>query len=312
MKKRILVIGSANMDFVSNTERLPDAGETVISMQNYMLVPGGKGANTAVASARLGADSIFCARLGKDSYGKVLYEFYKNEGIDVRHVHTCPEYQTGLASIIVEDGGENRIIVYPGANLQLSSEDVEASLITYPDATVMQLEIDFERVIEAVEFCNRKDIPVVLDAGPANGNADLLSLGRLEIFSSNEVETEIFTGIRPLAFESCIAACIAIRKLVDTKYVVLKLGSKGCFVYDGIYANFVDAYKVNAIDTTGAGDAFTAALTLEYLKGKNIFKAAKYANAVGALVVSKAGASTSLPTDDEVAAFISEREGQTL
>ncbi len=308
MKKRILVIGSANMDFVSNTERLPEAGETLTSAQNYMLVPGGKGANTAVAAARLDADSIFCARLGKDSYGKYLYNFYQSEGIDVRHVRACPEFQTGLASIIVEDGGDNRIIVYPGANLTLSEEDVEAALITYPDALIMQLEINFDRVVEATKFCNDRNIPVVLDAGPASRNIDLLSLGRLEIFSPNEIETEIFTGIRPLAFESCIAACIAIRKLVDTKYVVLKLGTKGCFVYDGVYANFVDAYRVNAVDTTGAGDAFTAALTLEYLGGKNIFKAAKYANAVGALVVSKAGAAASMPTREEVLSFIAERD----
>lgn len=311
MKKRILVIGSANMDFVSNTERLPEAGETVVSAENYMLVPGGKGANTAVAAARLGADSIFCARLGRDSYGKALCEFYKNEGIDVRHVHLTPEFQTGLASIIVEDGGENRIIVYPGANSQLSDEDVEGALITYPDALIMQLEVDFERVVEATEFCNKRNIPVVLDAGPARDDADLLSLGKLEIFSPNETETEFFTGIRPMAYESCIAAAIELRKLVDTKYVVLKLGANGCFIYDGTYANFVDSYKVHAIDTTGAGDTFTAALTLEYLRnGNDIIGAAKYAVAAAALSVSRAGAAMAIPTKDEVEQFIKSRAGQ--
>lgn len=309
MKKRILVIGSSNMDLVSRTERLPEAGETVISKQNYMLVPGGKGGNTAIAAARLGADCVFCAKLGNDSYGKTLYDFYKSEGIDVRHIKKSNGKPTGLASIIVEKNGDNRIIVYPGANMLLTREDVEEAVICYPGAVILQLEIDFERVVDAVEFCNLRDIPVVMDAGPANNSLDLSRLGKLEIFSPNETETEIFTGIRPVAYESCLASAIAIRKLVDTKYVVIKLGDKGCFIYDGKYANFAEPFKVSAVDTTAAGDSFTAALTLEYLRnGKNILEAARYANAVGAMVASKEGASTSIPDYDEVKTFIAEQE----
>lgn len=309
MKKRVLIIGSSNMDFVCNTERLPVAGETITTKEDYMLVPGGKGGNTAVAAARLGADCVFCAKLGNDSYGKTLYEFYKKEGIDVRHVTLSREQPTGLASIIVEGNGDNRIIVYPGANMMLDEEDVEAAVITYPDAAIMQLEINYERVVEAVKHCNERDIPVVIDAGPASKDIDLSRLGHLEIFSPNETETEIFTGIKPVAYESCIAAAIALRRIVDTKYVVLKLGDKGCFVYDGKYANFSESFKVNAIDTTAAGDSFTAALTLEYLRNrKNIMDAAKYANAVGAIVASKSGAAPSIPTHDEVIEFIDNKE----
>ncbi len=306
VKKRILTIGSANMDFTSGTERIPEAGETFITRQSYMLSPGGKGANTAVAAARLGADSVFCAKLGKDAYGTSLLEFYKNEGIDVRHVRMCKDTSTGLASIIVEEGGENRIIVYPGANSHISDEDVEAALMTYPDALIMQLEISFDRVCQAAQYCDRKNIPVVLDAGPARRGLDFFRLGRLEIFSPNENETEILTGIKPLAYESCIAAAIALRKLVDTKYVVLKLGAKGCFIYDGVYANFAEGCKIAPVDTTAAGDCFTAALTLEYLRnGKNILEAAKYANAAGALTCLSEGAAVSLPTDSAVRKFMS-------
>lgn len=219
------------------------------------------------------------------------------------------EQPTGLASIIVEGNGDNRIIVYPGANMMLDEEDVEAAVITYPDAAIMQLEINYERVVEAVKHCNERDIPVVIDAGPASKDIDLSRLGHLEIFSPNETETEIFTGIKPVAYESCIAAAIALRRIVDTKYVVLKLGDKGCFVYDGKYANFSESFKVNAIDTTAAGDSFTAALTLEYLRNrKNIMDAAKYANAVGAIVASKSGAAPSIPTHDEVIEFIDNKE----
>lgn len=311
MKKRILVIGSSNMDFVFNTERLPVAGETITSSQNYMLVPGGKGGNTAVSAARLGADCIFCAKLGNDSYGKNLYDFYKNEGIDTRHIYKSLDFPTGLAAIMVEGNGDNRIIVYPGANKHMTSEEVEASVITYPGAVIMQLEIDYNRVVEAVKYSNERNIPVVIDAGPADKNLDLSELGEIEIFSPNETETEIFTGIKPCAYESCIAASIEIRKLVKTKYVVLKLGDKGCFIYDGLYANFVQAYKVNAVDTTAAGDSFTAALTLEYLRnGRNIIEAAKYANAVGAMVASKAGAAPSIPMHDDVMEFISKKSDE--
>ncbi len=304
MKKRILVIGSSNMDFVMNVDRMPVASETVISGKSYFYTPGGKGANTALAAARLGADTLFCTRLGKDAHGDALMSFYEKEGIDTRLIRRAKEAPTGLASIIVENG-ENRIIVYSGANRTLSDEDIEAAMITYPDALIMQFEIDFEKVALACEYANERNIPVVIDAGPAKRRMNLSKLGKLEIFTPNETETELITGIRPAAYESCIAAAIAIRKLVDTKYVVLKLGAKGCFIYDGIHANFVDSFKTIAVDTTAAGDSFTAALTLEYLRnGKNILEAARYANAVGAIVVSGSGASSSIPTQAEVLDFI--------
>lgn len=307
MKKRVLVLGSSNIDFVSNTERVPECGETLLTSKNYMFVPGGKGGNTAIALARLGADCIFCARLGKDNYGKELLEFYKNEGIDARHIHLTPDSPTGLANIIVDENAKNRIIVYPGANMMITDEDVEGALITYPEALICQFEINYDRICKAANYCNEKKIPMVIDAGPANKFLDLSSLGRVEIFSPNEIETEIFTGIMPASFESCISASIALRKLVDTKYIVLKLGDKGCFIYGENLSHFVEPYKVKAIDTTAAGDSFTAALTLEYLRnGKDILKAAKYANAVGGMVVSKSGASTSIPREKEVADFISE------
>ena len=195
----------------------------------------------------------------------------------------------------------------------MTREDVEAAVICYPDAAILQLEIDFERVVDAVEFCNARNIPVVLDAGPANESFDLSRLGKLEIFSPNEIETEIFTGIKPVAYESCIAAAIAIRKIVDTKYIVIKLGDKGCFVYDGKYANFAESFKVNAVDTTAAGDSFTAALTLEYLRnGNNMLEAARYANAVGAMVVSSSGAAPSIPAHEAVISFIKEKENEEI
>lgn len=310
MRTKLLVIGSANMDFVSNTERLPEAGETITSAKNYSLVPGGKGANTALAAARLGAACTFCGRVGDDAYGEKLTSFYNSEDINTAYLRkSC--HPTGLATIIVEGNGDNRIIVYPGANLQITTEDVRDAIGEQPEAVLCQLEIDYERVVEATRYCELSGIPVVLDAGPANKNLDLSRLGRLEIFTPNETETEIFTGIKPEAYQSCLNAAIKLSKMVTAKYIVIKLGKRGCFVYDGKYANFYESYKVNAVDTTAAGDSFTAALTLEYCRnGRNIAEAAKFANAVGALVVSKAGAAPSIPFLSEVKSFMSKRDEQ--
>lgn len=307
MKPKILIIGSANMDFVLNTERMPEAGETIVSGGSYTLIPGGKGANTALAAVRLGAKCLFCGRVGDDAYGEKLTHFYESEAIDTRFFKKSYA-PTGLATIIVEANGDNRIIVYPGANLQISSEDVRDAINEQPDAVLMQLEIDYERVVEATKYCEAAGIPAVLDAGPAKKELDLTRLGRLEIFTPNETETEIFTGIKPEGYSSCLNASIKLSKMVNARYIVIKLGKRGCFVYDGKYANFYESYKVNAVDTTAAGDSFTAALTLEYCRnGRNIGEAAKFANAVGALVVSKAGAAPSIPVLSEVQHFMNER-----
>ena len=208
MKSRILLIGSSNIDFVCRMNRVPERGETVISEDTYAFVPGGKGANSAVAAARLGADVVFCSRVGNDSYGNQLAEKYENEGIDTRFVIKDKTARTGLAAIMVEETGHNRIVVYPGANYNLCRNDVEGAFTTYPDALLMQLEIDTELVIEATKMAEEKDVKVVLDAGPARADFPLESLGKLEILSPNETETKILTGIMPNSSENCLRACV--------------------------------------------------------------------------------------------------------
>lgn len=302
---RIFVVGSSNMDFVCNTLRVPEAGETVISDGKYFLAPGGKGANCAVAAARLGADVVFCTRLGNDTYGKQLAEIYKKENIDCRFVFTDNEAQTGLAQIFCEQTGQNRITVYPGANKKLSLPDVEEAFTCYPDALLLQCETNFDTVKYAIYSANKQDIPVIFDLAPITSEIDFSKLGKCEIISPNESETEYYTGIFPSDADACLRAAIKLCSMVKTKYVVIKLGSRGCYIYDGLHQEMISSMNVRAVDTTGAGDAFTSALAVRYMQnGGNITDAARFANCVGAYTVTIPGAYDSFPTLRKLENFI--------
>lgn len=308
MKKRVLVVGSSNMDFVMNVGKIPEAGQTVIEKREYDYVPGGKGANGALALARLGGDCIFCARLGNDANGQLLKKFYSDSGMDTRFVKLDKNVPTGLASIIVEENGNNRIVVYPGANSHLSSADVEDSITSLPDGVLLQFEIPEATVIAATQFASRKDIPIIVDAGPAYSGYPLGELAPLEIISPNESETYALTGVMPNTMDNCLRAATVLMQKVQTKYVVIKLGGRGAYIHDGRYSRLITPYECDVVDTTAAGDAFTAAMTLEYLKTGDIVKAVKYANVVGSMVVSKAGAASSIPFRTEVEEFIKANE----
>jgi ribokinase len=308
-KPRILVVGSANMDMVFSTPRIPNRGESIVA-EHYAYVPGGKGANAVTAVARLGADAVFCARIGNDDIGARLAETYKRENIDTRYIKTDKRAQTGLAAILLEDDGSNRIIVYPNANLNLEPGDVENAFLSYPDALLTQFETSPEAVVAASRFAEKQNIPVFIDAGPVRKDFPYELLRNVEIISPNEVETAQITGINPLDAEMCLQACMRLRSMTKAKYVVLKLSDRGCCSYDGKDFEYMTSYFVEAADTTAAGDAFTAALTVEYMRTKNIVAACKYANIAGALAVTKFGAMSSLPTRADIENFINSKKIQ--
>ena len=311
MKPRILTVGSANMDMVLKMNRVPAAGETMLDYDGGMLlIPGGKGANCAVAAAKLGASSLFCTRLGADANGKSLYDTYVEYGVSTDYIKADRTASTGMAVIMLEAGGANRIVVYPGANRTLSAEDAAEALAAGPDALCLQLETPFEVTLAAARMAAARGIPVILDAAPAAPSVPFSELPMLEIFSPNETETEIYTGIVPTGAESCMRAALALSRMVKAKYYVLKLGARGAFIFDGRICHMVPSYQVKAVDTTAAGDAFTAAMTVAYCEGgrADILSAVRFANAVGALTVTRLGASRSIPTRQETEAFIRERE----
>ena len=306
MKKRILVVSSANLDFVQRMRRVPEAGETVIESSGYGYVPGGKGANSAVILARLGDDCVFCTRLGLDGNGNRLLSVYEKEGIDTRFIVRDKSAATGLASILVEEDGMSRIIVYPGANENLSPSDVEEAFTCYPDAVYLQFEIADEPILAAAKFAREKNIPLFIDAGPARADFPLESLGKVEIFSPNETETCQFTGIDPRDGEGYLRAAIKLSTMVDAKYIVIKTGSRGAYIYDGKYYHIVPSVPVSVADTTAAGDVFTAALTHFYMEGMDIERATHMANCAAAISVSRRGAYSSIPSLKEVLAFADE------
>lgn len=305
---RILCIGSANMDLVMKMERVPERGETLITTRDYEFIPGGKGANAAVAAARLGADTLFCTRVGSDANGSILRDMYIKENISPRFIGVDKNNNTGLAGIFLESDGSNRIVVYPGANNALTADDLEEAFISYPDAVLMQFEIPESTIIKACRMAAQKGVKVFIDAGPARKDFPLKELGKLEIFSPNETETLAYTGISPDTMSSTMSATVKLSVMVNAKYIVLKLGSRGAYVYDGVNADIIPSYEVTAVDSTAAGDAFTAALTYEYIKTGDIIHSIKFANAVGALTVTRMGASSSLPTYDEVMNFVKLRQ----
>ena len=309
MQKKILVIGSANMDFSMNFYKMPERGETLVDDGGVAYVPGGKGANAAIAFKRLGAESVLCAKLGADVHGQKLYNYYKELGLNTSSVKVDHDNPTGLAVVMREGDGSNRIIVYPGANNHLTTEGIIEAFECNPDAVYLGFEIPFQMVVNAAKVAASKNIPIFIDAAPANKEYDLEKLPPVEIFSPNETETFEYTGIMPNSMESSLRAALALSRKVKAKYIVIKQGARGAFLYDGKRYNTFPAIKTaKVVDTTAAGDAFTAALTLEYLRTQDIKEAIKYANAAGAITVSRPGAASSVPTAEEVAMLISSSE----
>lgn len=304
--KKILVVGSANMDLSMNMYKVPEVGETLIDDGGVAYIPGGKGANAAIALNKLGADCYFSAKVGADLHGQKLYQYYKEIGINTSYLKVDRENPTGLAVVMKESDGNNRIVVYPGANGNLTPENITEAFECEPDALYIGFEIPFSVALTAARIAASKGIPIFVDAAPANKDHALESLPPVEVFSPNETETETYTGILPQGTDSALRAALALYKRVKAKYIVLKQGDRGAFVYDGKHFFVIPAIRIGkAIDTTAAGDAFTAALTVEYLNnGGNIRNAVKFGIAAGAITVTRKGASASIPTAEEVQALI--------
>ncbi len=307
--KKVLVVGSSNMDFSINVSRIPELGETVIDDGGVAYTPGGKGANAAIAFTKLGADCTFSTKLGADLHGQKLYKYYSDLGIDTKYIKVDHDHPTGLAVVMREGDAGNRIVVYPGANSYITSEGVISAFETSPDALYLGFEIPFQTALSAAKIAASKDIPIFIDAAPANKEYDLESLPPVEIFSPNETETYEYTGIMPTTMEASLRAAFALSKRVKAKYIVIKQGARGAFFYAGKRYNTYPAIRTDkVVDTTAAGDTFTAAMTLEYLRnGGDIIAAINYANAAAAISISRFGASTSIPTDEEVARLLGKK-----
>jgi len=300
---RIVVIGSINMDLVVRVERLPKPGETVRGRE-FQTIPGGKGANQAVAAARLGAETHMVGRVGHDEFGRHLRQSLADNGVHVEYVASDQEHPNGVAVILVQESGENSIVVAGGANAAVSLPDLKAaeSVIQAADAVLLQLEIPLETVAAAVQVARAAKVRAILDAGPAADVPEELQRAP-DVISPNMLEAEALLG------HAVASALDAARELVSrgAPACVVKAGSQGCAWASPQGEEHIPATPVKAVDTTAAGDAFTAALAVALAEGKSLPEAARWANFAGALAVTRFGAQPSMPMRWELEQFISSR-----
>ncbi len=295
---RAVVVGSINTDLILNMQKVPDLGENVLGT-DYGYANGGKGANQATALANLGASVRMIGKVGNDENGKTLINNLKEKNIDVSGIDTNGS-ATGLAVIILDGEGRNRIVVYEGANKEIDSAAAIKSIIDFkPDLLLIQFETNEDVVISCVNEAVKNNITTVIDCGPAKA-FELEKMQGAEIISPNESETEALTGIYPDNEDNILKASEILMERSKAKLVVLKLGSRGCSVWDKKELKLIPALKTNVVDTTAAGDCFTAAMALEYFKSGDIISACKMGNKAGAIAVSRMGAESSMPTAREL------------
>ena len=298
----IVVIGSLNMDLVVNTPRLPALGETILG-SGFMTGPGGKGANQAVAAARLGGRVGMIGCVGDDLFGRDLVKNLQVNGVETSHVKALDSCPTGTAVIVVKDG-DNFIIVDPGANYKLTPEMMEASeaMIGESRLVVLQLEIPIDTVAKAVEIAARHNVPILLNPSPARElPAGLLQL--VDYIILNESECELITGIPVKTPEDAGKGAEALSGM-GIKYPLITMGSRGALYMENGSFIHKSGHRVKAVDTTAAGDTFAGAVATVLAAGGTIGEAVDFANAAAALAVMKKGAQASIPALADVSDFI--------
>jgi ribokinase len=297
--KRIVVVGSTNTDMVVKSARIPAPGETILGGR-FLMNPGGKGANQAVAAARLGGDVTFVAKVGDDLFGREAKGLFAKEGIRTEHVMTDPAEPSGVALIMVDGKGENCIAVASGANGALRPADLAAVRGELESAGVvlMQLETPVETVLCAAQWAAAKGVPVVLNPAPACALPDAL-LQCVSLITPNESEAELLTGIRVSDAASAQAAAIALHAKGVAR-VVVTMGAKGAFVYADGRGELVPAFKVEAVDTTAAGDVFNGALCVALTEGLPLPAAVRFAARAASISVTRMGAQASAPYRKEI------------
>ena len=293
-KAKIVVIGSSNTDMTIKGDRLPKPGETVLGGE-FRMGPGGKGANQAVAAQRLGADVSFICKVGRDIFGDNAIAGYQKEGIDCSHILRSDK-ASGTALILVDGNAENCIAVAPGANADLTPEDVDsvADVIRSADYLILQLEIPVESVLRAAKIAHEAGVYVILNPAPACHLPDEL-FGYISLITPNQTESALLSGVG----DNLDAAVEKLMQL-GVKDVVVTLGSKGSLVISEGTRTLVPSLKVKAVDTTAAGDTFCGALCVALSEGCSLVDAARFATKASALTVQKMGAQDSIPFRSDI------------
>lgn len=299
----VVVFGSINMDLVVKTPRVPSDGETLTG-QDFFTNPGGKGANQAVASARMGAVTKIVGRIGSDVFGTELLENLRTNNIDTDGIIVDGSVHSGTAMILVDDNGQNRIVVIPAANGCIGSKDIQRLKSILEDAKILllQLEIPMDMVLQAAKEAKQANVKVILDPAPAQKLPDeLYSL--IDIITPNQSETELLTNLQVNNENDAAKAAVELLKR-GVGQVIIKMGDKGVYWTDGKDSQYLSAFKVKAVDTVAAGDAFNGCLAAALSEDKPISEALRRALAGGALSVTKQGAQKAMPKRNDVLDFL--------
>ncbi len=299
---RIVVVGSANMDLVVRAERIPAPGETILGGE-FATIPGGKGANQAVAAARLGGEVAFVGRVGSDAFGEALRKELEQAGVQTKYLQSDPNAPTGVALIGVAESGENAIMVAPGANGRVGEEDIRRAeeAIAGAEWLVVQLEIPLATVQYAVEVARKHGTKVLLNPAPAASLPPEL-LQQIDVITPNEHEALLLLGDSSTLQTDMKTVAERLRgKGIGT--VIVTLGEQGCLIAEAKGQKALSAPKVTAVDTTAAGDCFSGALAVGLCEGLDLENAATFALFAASLSVTRAGAQPSLPTRSELEAF---------
>lgn len=297
--KKIIVIGSSNIDMVVKTSHLPVTGETILGGEFFMN-QGGKGANQAVAVKRLGGNLIFVAKLGNDILGQQSVDYFKKEGIDTKYITLDENSASGVALISVDDHAENSIVVASGANMLLNEQDVDKVVeeMCEGDILLMQLEIPIQTVEYAARKAFEKGVKVVLNPAPARSLPEEL-FRYLFMITPNRIEAEMLTGIKIVNDADAERVAKEISAM-GVQNIIVTLGSKGCLVREGDTSYCVDAFKVEPVDTTAAGDTFNGALCVGLAEGMNLRQSAVMASKASSVAVTRMGAQSSIPYRKEL------------
>ncbi|MBW4501314.1 MAG: ribokinase [Scytonema hyalinum WJT4-NPBG1] len=303
----IIVFGSINIDLVATAPRLPVAGETLLG-HDFFKAPGGKGANQAVASARLGTPTYMVGRVGADSFGAELVNSLQASGVQTDNVFVDETVSSGVAMITVDMRGENQILVIPGANGRVNQEDVERLSRLLPEATalLLQFEIPMSAVVAAAKAAREAGVTVILDPAPAQSDVpdELYSL--VDIITPNEVEAAQLVGF-PVDGEESATKAAAVLRQRGVKNAIVKLGAKGVLCATQEESFFIPSFPVHTVDTTAAGDAFNGGLAAALHEGLSLRQAVVWGAAAGALAAMKLGAQPSLPERLTFDEFLKER-----
>lgn len=300
--KKIVVVGSCNTDMVIKADRLPIPGETVLG-GTFFMNPGGKGANQAVAAARMGGNVTLISKTGNDVFGKQSMMLYDSENIKTDYIFSDPNNPSGVALITVDSNGENCIVVASGANANLFPADINKAYteIENSDLVLMQLEIPIDTVEYVAEIASKKNIKVILNPAPARALSDNL-LKNLYIIIPNRSEAEILSGIKVTDLDKARQAADII-SAKGVNIVVVTLGSEGALIKDFDEYHFVEAVKVDAMDTTAAGDVFCGSVCVGLAEGKSIIDSVKMAARAAAITVTRMGAQSSIPYRSELSSL---------